>query len=108
MTPNTQGGQDALKAEYIDREEARHVVHAAIFAQCMKDKNTCAGDYSYHALAAINAIPSLPAPTADRLALAREIADEAAKEHGGGIGGYAWSISYKAALAALTTEKPNG
>lgn len=43
----------------ISREDAKHVVHAAIFGLCMKDKNTCAGDYSYHSLQALDALPDL-------------------------------------------------
>jgi hypothetical protein len=41
----------------INRDDAERVVHAAIFDLCMKDKNTCAGDYSAYALEALRALP---------------------------------------------------
>ena len=51
--------------DMVKRADVIHAVHAAIFDQCMKDKNTCAGDYSFHALAAINALPAVTVTDAE-------------------------------------------
>ena len=50
---------EPIEEHAVSREEAKHVVHAAIFGLCMKDKNTCAADYSYHSLQALDALPDL-------------------------------------------------
>jgi len=44
---------------YIKLEDAVKAVHATIFDLCMKDKNTCAGDYSAHSLEALRALPTV-------------------------------------------------
>lgn len=41
----------------IKLDDAERVVHAAIINLCLKDKNTCAGDYSAYALQALRALP---------------------------------------------------
>ena len=44
-------------AMLIKLDDAERVVHAAIINLCLKDKDTCAGDYSAYALQALRALP---------------------------------------------------
>lgn len=63
--------------DMISREDAERVTHDAIFDQCMKDSNTCAGDYSYHALQAIRSIPPIDIGEAEGIVAALNAIGEA-------------------------------